>query len=148
MKVILRKDIERIGKCGEVISVKDGFARNYLLPQGLALTATKEGMRQIELDKKKIEQNKKIEKKKAEELADRLRGLSFSICAEAKDDNLYGSVTAADICQALEEDQIHIDKQNIILANPIKNLGIYEVEIKLHPEVSVKIKVWVVKNNP
>jgi large subunit ribosomal protein L9 len=145
MKVILRKDVDRIGKCGQVISVKDGFARNFLLPKGLALMATDEGMRQIELDKKKIEHGKKAEKNKAQELADKLKAFSCTISAEAKDDILYGSVTSADISEALKAEDIEIDKHNILLEQPIKNLGIYEIEVKLHPEVTTKIKVWVVK---
>jgi large subunit ribosomal protein L9 len=145
MKVILRKDVDRIGKCGQVISVKDGFARNFLLPKGLALVATDESMKQIELEKKKIEHNKKIEKNKAQELADRLKAFSCTISAEAKDDVLYGSVTSADISEALKSEEIEVDKHNILLEQPIKNLGIYEIEVKLHPEVATKIKVWVVK---
>lgn len=145
MKVILRKDVDKIGKCGQVISVKDGFARNFLLPKGLAFAATEDGVKQIEIEKKKAEHNKKIEKNKAEELSEKLKGLSITISAEAKDDVLYGSVTPADIAEALKEEDVEIEKQNIILEQPLRNLGIYEVEVKLHPEVSAKIKVWVVK---
>ncbi|MDD5356105.1 MAG: 50S ribosomal protein L9 [Candidatus Omnitrophica bacterium] len=145
MKVILRKDVDNIGKCGQVISVKDGFARNFLLPKGLALAATNDGIKQIEIEKKKTEHNKKIEKSKAEELSEKLKGLSVTISAEAKDDVLYGSVTSADIAQALKEEDIEIEKQNILLEQPLKNLGIYEIEVRLHPEVNTKIKVWVVK---
>jgi len=145
MKVILRKDVDKIGKCGQVISVKDGFARNFLLPKGLAFAATEDGIKQIEIEKKKAEHNKKIEKNKAEELSEKLKGLSITISAEAKDDVLYGSVTPADIAEALKEEDVEIEKQNIILEQPLRNLGIYEVEVKLHPEVSAKIKVWVVK---
>ncbi|MDD5292352.1 MAG: 50S ribosomal protein L9, partial [Candidatus Omnitrophica bacterium] len=89
--------------------------------------------------------NKKIEKSKAEELSEKLKGLSVTISAEAKDDVLYGSVTSADIAQALKEEDIEIEKQNILLEQPLKNLGIYEIEVRLHPEVNTKIKVWVVK---
>ncbi len=145
MKVILRKDLDKIGKCGETVSVKDGFARNFLLPKGLALAATGDSMKQIELEKRKTEHNKKIEKNKAQGLAEKLQGISFTISSEAQDDNLYGSVTSADIFEALKEEGTEIEKQNILLEEPIKKLGIYEVEVKLHPEVSTKIKIWVVK---
>ncbi|MDD5618262.1 MAG: 50S ribosomal protein L9 [Candidatus Omnitrophica bacterium] len=145
MKVILRKDVDKIGKCGQIVSVKDGFARNFLLPKGFALEATKESTKQIELEKKKREQGKKIEKTKAEESAEKLKGLSLTISAEAKDDNLYGSVTPADIYEALKNEGVEIDKQNIILEQPIKKLGIYEVDVKLHSEVTAKIKIWIVK---
>lgn len=145
MKVILRKDIDKIGKRGQIVSVKDGFARNFLLPKGFALAATGDNMKQIELANKRIEQNKKIEKNKVEALAEKLKGLSFTISAESKDDNLYGSVTSAEISEVLRGEDIEIEEQNILLQEPIKKLGIYEVEVKLHPEVNTKIKLWVVK---
>ncbi|MDD5006200.1 MAG: 50S ribosomal protein L9 [Candidatus Omnitrophica bacterium] len=145
MKVILRKDIEKLGKRGDIISIKDGFARNFLLPNGFALAATKDNVVKIEQEKKKIEQDKKTEKGKAQELAEKLKNFSCTIAAEANDDNLYGSVTALEIAKALEEENIPVNKSDILLEQPIKKLGIYEVETKLHPEVSTKIKIWIVK---
>jgi large subunit ribosomal protein L9 len=145
MKLILRKDVEKVGKSGETVSVKDGFARNYLLPKGLALVATQDNLKRIESEKKKVEQSKKTEKNKALELAKRISNFSCTISAEAKDDNLYGSVTALDIYEALKDEDIGIEKQDVLLVEPIKKLGIYEVEVRLHPEVATKIKVWVVK---
>ena len=145
MKVVLRKNVDKIGKSGEVVSVKDGFARNFLLPKDIALIATKDNISRVEEEKRKIEKNKEIEKNKAQELADKLQGLSCTITTEVQDDNLYGSVTSLEIAKALEIEQIKIDKKNILLEQPIKKLGIYEVEIRLHPEVKTKIKVWVVE---
>ena len=144
MKIVLRKNVENIGKSGDVVSVKDGFARNFLLPKGFAFVATKDNMGRVEEEKKRLEKSKQSEKAKAQELADRLQGLSCTITSEAQDDNLYGSVTSSDIAKALEIEQIKIDKADILLGEPIKKLGIYEVDIRLHPEVKTKIKVWVV----
>ena len=146
IKVILRKKIDKLGKDRDIVIVKDGFARNFLLPKGLALIATKDNINKIEQEKRKLEHNREIEKNKAKELADKLQGFSCTITVEAKDDNLYGSITAVEILKALEDEQLNIDKTDILLEEPIEKLGIYEVEVKLHPEVSTKIKVWVVKS--
>ena len=146
IKVILRKNIDRVGKAGEIISVKDGFARNFLLPKDFALIATEANIGRIEKEKIKHEQSKKVEKNKAQEIAEKLRGFSCTITAEAQDDNLYGSVTVEEIYEALREEELTIDKADILLEQPIKKLGIYEVEVRLHLEVSTKIKVWVVKS--
>ncbi|NQU19152.1 50S ribosomal protein L9 [bacterium] len=146
MKVILRKKIDKLGKDRDIVFVKDGFARNFLLPKGLALIATKDNINKIEQEKRKLEHNKEIEKNKAKELADKLQGFSCTITVEAKDDNLYGSITAVEISKALKDEQLNIDKTDILLEEPIEKLGIYEVEVRLHPEVTIKIKVWVVKS--
>jgi len=144
IKIVLRQDVENIGKSGEIVTVKEGFARNFLLPKGFALAATKNNVNRVEEDKKKVVKNKEVEKNKAQALANKLQGLSCTITTEAQDDNLYGSITTLEIAKALEVEQIKIDKSDILLGEPIKKLGIYEVEIKLHPEVKTKIKVWVV----
>jgi large subunit ribosomal protein L9 len=144
MKVILIKNVEKLGKSGDTISVKDGFARNFLFPKGLALSATSDNMVKVEEAKKKVEKSRELEKDKAQEIAKKLNGFSCTITTEAQDDNLYGSVTAAEIAKALESEQLNIDKSDVMLDEPIKKLGIYEIEIKLHPEVKTKIKLWVV----
>lgn len=144
MKIVLRKDIDKIGKSGDIVLVKDGFARNFLLPKGFALLATKNNIGMVEEEKKKLVKNKEIEKNKAQELADKLQGVSCTITTEAQDDILYGSVTVQEIAKALEIEQVKIEKKDILLDEPIKKLGIYEIEIRLHPEVKTKIKVWVV----
>ena len=146
MEVILTQDLKGLGKTQAVVKVKDGFARNFLLPKGLALLATKENLAKMaEIEKRKAMQLEK-EKSQAEELARRLRGVSINVAvATNEEDNLYGSVTDADIVSALKEEGFNIDKQNILLNEPLKNLGIYDVAIKLHPEVEAKIKVWIVK---
>ena len=145
MKIILRKNVKRVGNAGEVISVKDGFARNFLLPQGLALPATSDNLKRVEQDKKKLEQERMTQKQKLKQLAARLNGLSCTITAEAHDENLYGSISADDIVRAIGEEEVTIDRQNIVLDAPIKKLGIYEVVVKLDAEIQATIKVWVVK---
>jgi len=146
MEVILTRGYKGLGKTQAVVKVKDGFARNFLLPKGLALLATKENLAKIaEIEKRKAMQLEK-EKSQAEELARRLKGVAINVAvATNEEDNLYGSVTDADIVSALKEEGFNIDEQNILLNEPLKNLGIYDVAIKLHPEVQAKIKVWIVK---
>lgn len=146
MEVILTRGYKGLGKTQAVVKVKDGFARNFLLPKGLALLATKENLAKMaEIEKRKAMQLEK-EKSQAEELARRLNGVSINVAvATNEEDNLYGSVTDADIVSALKEEGFNIDKQNILLNEPLKNLGIYDVAIKLHPEVEAKIRVWIVK---
>lgn len=146
MEVILIQDVDRLGKSNSVIKVKDGYARNFLFPNKLAIPLTSENLKKLEQDKqKKVLESEKV-KKIAEEKAQRLSSLSLTIPAlTQEDDKLYGSITAQDITTGLKDEGIEIDKNSIVLSEPIKSLGIYEVGIKLHPEVSGKIKLWVVK---
>jgi len=146
MEVILNQDVEKLGKAGAVVKVKEGFARNFLIPNNLAVPLTPASLKRLEQEKeKKVLQLEKI-KKEAEELKIRLEGLSFTIPAlTQEEDRLYGSVTAHDIAQSLKEEGLNIDKNSIILEDPIKSLGIYEIPVKLHQEVTAKIKVWIVK---
>ena len=146
MKVILLNDVESLGKIGDVVSVKDGFARNYLFPKKLAITETKESLKVLEARKKRYAQDIVKEKAKFEELAKKISGVSFTISAQAgEEDKLFGSVTAEDIRDTLLAEGIQIDKKQIHLKEPIKKLGIYQVEIKLHPEIMTSAKIWVVK---
>jgi large subunit ribosomal protein L9 len=146
MEVILKQDIERLGKTGQIVEVKDGFARNFLIPNGLVVPLTPTNLKKIEQEKqRKILQLERV-KKEAEELSGRLAALSLTIpVLTQEEDKLYGSITSADITAALKEEGFDIDKHSIILDEPIKSLGIYEVPIRLHPEISCKIKIWVVK---
>jgi large subunit ribosomal protein L9 len=146
MEVILKQDVKGVGKAGDKIKVKVGFARNYLLPNGLALLVTDANIKILEEDKKR--RDKQTEKLKAEalELVKKLSGRSVNVAVQVhEDEKLYGSVTAQNIYDALKEDGIEIDKRSIILPEPIKTLGIYDVPVKLHAEVDTTIKVWVVK---
>lgn len=146
MKVILLKDIDKLGKSGQTVKVADGYARNYLLPQKLALEATQANERLFLEMKKQAEQKEVKIKKEAQELAEKIRGLSCTIVRQAgEEEKLYGSVTNMDIASAIQQEGLHLDKKKILLDEPLKSLGIFYVPIKLHPEVTTELKVWVVK---
>lgn len=139
-------DVERLGKTGDVILVKEGYARNYLIPKNIAKVATPGNMKVLEVLKKKeaAEELKIIEAARA--LANRISSLSLTINAAAgEEEKLFGSVTNDMISDALKEEGIEIDKKDIILDEPIKKLGVYQVTVKVHPEVKATLRVWVVK---
>lgn len=146
MQVILNQDIDRIGKAGTIVRVKDGFARNFLIPNRLAVPLTSANLKRLEQERQnKILQLEKC-KREAEELKEKLESVSLTIpVLTQEEDKLYGSITSIDVVGALKEEGFNIDKNSIILDEPIKSLGIYEVPIKLHSEVYTKVKVWVVK---
>jgi large subunit ribosomal protein L9 len=146
MKVILIEDVKKMGSMGDIVQVKDGYARNFLFPRNLAKLATSSNLKIIEeIRKKKITLLTK-EKRLAEELKERLSSVSCTIPAEAGDDDrLFGSVTTQDIAQAFEEEGFSIDKKKILIEEVIKKLGVYHVSVRLHPEVMGEVKVWVVK---
>ena len=146
MEIILTKDVDKIGKANAVVKVKDGFARNFLIPGGLAVEVTPGNLKRLEQNKKNL--SLELDKKKglAEEIKARIDSFSLTISALVQaEENLYGSITAVDICNALKDEGFEIEKSCIFMDNPIKALGIYEVIIRLHPEVETKLKVWVVK---
>ncbi len=146
MEVILTKDVEGIGKAGAVLKVKDGFARNYLLLKNLAVEVTAANMKGIEQEKLRREQKEEKSKKAAEELKNRLSALSLTIAVLTQEkDKLYGSIAAQEIQKALKDEGFEIAKEAILLEEPIKTLGIFQVPLKLHPEVPAEVKVWVVK---
>ena len=146
MELILSQDVEKIGKIGDVIKVKDGFARNFLLPRKLAYPATSANIKRIE--QQKIKRVKEEDKKQheAELLAEKLNKVSCTITVEVNDlEKLYGSVSEIDIAKALEEEGFSIDKKIINLEKPIDQLGIFEVNVQLHPKVTAKVRLWVAK---
>ena len=146
MKVILINDVEKLGKMGDLLDVKEGYARNYLFPKNLAIKETKEGLKAFEERKKRRAKEIEKEKTKFEELSNKINSASFTIQAVAGDeDKLFGSVTTDDIAVALSAENIQIDKKQVHIKEPIKKLGVYQVEIKLHPEVTATAKIWVVK---
>jgi large subunit ribosomal protein L9 len=146
MKVILKSDVERLGKTGDVVNVAVGYARNYLFPQGKALEASARNMEVIEVEKKNIVKTQERKKLESEALAEKLEQLSLTISKQAgENDKLFGTVTAMEIAGALEKEGQVIDKRKIILEEPIKTLGIYSIPIRLHAEVTAQVKVWVVK---
>lgn len=146
MEVILKQDVSRLGKAGSVIKVKDGFARNFLLPNGLAVLCTSDNLKRLEEEKaKKLLLMEKL-KAEAEGLKGKLNNLSLTIpVLVQEDEKLYGSITSVEIAASLKDEGFEIDKSSIELEEPIKSLGVYEVPIKLHPEVTAKPKIWIVK---
>lgn len=146
MEVILQEDIPQLGKAGDILKVKSGFARNYLIPQKKAVLANQNNIAQLEHQKRVVNQRQLKAKKSSEDLAKRIAELSITISREAGEEGkLFGSVTTMDIANALRTEGFNIDKRLIHVAEPIKQIGITEVEIKLHSEVTGKLKVWVVK---
>ncbi len=147
MKVILIEDIGKLGSAGDTIVVRDGYARNFLIPKNKAKPATDANVRWAEGLKKKKEDALANKKNEAARLAERIANFSCSISVAAgEDEKLFGSVTTQDIASALESNGFqNIDKRDILLDEPIKKLGVYQVEIKLHPEIRANLKVWVVK---
>ena len=146
MRVILKQRVDKLGQTGDLVNVKDGFARNFLLPHGLALEANKANMNAVNAIKAANSALEEKLKQEFQELAKKLGKASWTLSVEATDeDKLYGSVDSLTIARLLKDEGYEVDKDNIILAEPIKSLGAYEVELKLHPQVSAKIKVWIVK---
>ena len=146
MEVILKQDVDKIGKAGAVVKVKDGFARNFLIPNGLAMPMTSANFKKLEQEKESKRLQLEKTNRQCEELKTRLEGLSLTLPVLTQEgDSLYGSITSIEIARSLKEEGFDIDKNSIILDEPIKSLGIYEIPVRLHPEVSAKIKIWVVK---
>jgi large subunit ribosomal protein L9 len=145
MKLILREDVYNLGKSGELVSVKDGYARNYLLPRNLAMLASAANVRQLEHEKQVIELRQKKLKGVAEEQSKKVSAIAVTITRKVGDqDKLFGSVTALDIAEALAAAGQKIDRRLIHLPEPIKTVGTHEVELHLHRDVQTKIKVEVV----
>jgi large subunit ribosomal protein L9 len=145
MQVILTEDVPQLGNAGDVVNVKPGFARNYLMPQGKAMLATEGRVREIQHQRQVIEEKVKKEMKSFEAVAKRLSDLSLEFKVQAGEEGkLFGSVTNADIAEQLTARGFEIDRRRIELSEPIKLLGDYEVEIKLHREVKGRVKVQVV----
>jgi len=147
MEVILTKDSGKLGKTGQVIKVKDGFARNFLIPNGLALPLTSQNMKKLEQEKQAKAMQLEKARKEFEGLKAKLESLSLTmpVLTKEEEDKIFGSVSGQEIAHALSEEGLTIDKNSIILDEPIKSLGIYEVPIKLGPEITAKLKVWIVK---
>ena len=146
MKVILLEDVDKLGPLGKEVVVKDGFARNYLLPKKLAVEATAGALKLLEKKKKEREKLNKKLKEEAESLAGKLKNLSPTVSMEAGEgDKLFGSVTSEMIADVLKTEGMDIDRKKIVLGEPIKALGVYNIEIKLHPEVKAEVRIWVVK---
>jgi large subunit ribosomal protein L9 len=146
MDVILRQDVENLGRAGELVTVKDGFARNYLLPRGLAYLATEGNRRRIEAEARQRSKKAGAQLDSARELAERLEAVSLTFTMKAGEgDRLFGSVTASDVADRLHAEGFAVDKKAVELHEPIKALGVYKVPVRLHHDVRPDVRVWVVK---
>lgn len=148
MDVILLERIGRLGQMGDVVKVKAGYARNYLLPQGKALRATEENMKRFESQRAQLEARNLELKKEADALAQKLDGASFVVIRQAGDNGqLYGSVSTRDIAEMVTEGGFTIERRQVLLDRPIKTLGVHEVRVSLHPEVEVHVKINVARSS-
>jgi len=146
MKLILRADVDALGRLGDIVTVKPGYGRNYLIPQGLAKPATEANLKAFELERRKLQAEADSLRTQAEGLADRIAATPVEIRVRVGEgDKLYGSVTSANIADAMEAAGIEIDRRKILLAEPIRSLGEYEIEIKLHPDVHGELKLSVLR---
>ena len=146
MQVILLERVSKLGQMGDVVSVKDGYARNFLLPQGKALWASEANVKRFETEKAQLEANNLETKKEAEALAEKLGGQQFVVIRSASDAGaLYGSVTTRDAADVATAEGFTVDRKQVVLTAPIKELGLHSVEVRLHPEVSAEIKLNVAR---
>jgi large subunit ribosomal protein L9 len=148
MDVILLEDVENLGKMGETVSVKGGYARNYLLPMKLALPATASGIRMMKEEERRREVKEVKMHREAEELSKALNKVSCTAEVQAgEDDRVFGAVTSADIAELLANQGYDIDKRKVLLDEPLKALGVYTIPVRLYKDVEAKVKVWVVKKS-
>lgn len=146
MKIILREDLKKLGKCGEVVEVKDGFARNYLIPKNLAIPATKGNLKAIEevVHQKKLRDNKSL--RKDQRLKAEIEKISITAeVSVGEEDKVFGSVTTQQIAELMKEKGFVIDRHQIGLDEPLKALGVYTIIIKISSDVQANLKLWVVK---
>ncbi len=147
LKVILLQRVSKLGYIGDVVNVKPGFARNYLLPKKIALRATKENLKYFEEQKEQIKKNNEIAKAEAQKVADQMGQLTITLVRQASEKGqLYGSVTSRDIAAAVKELGYKVNAGQVDLSAPIKTVGVYEIGVNLHPEISVVVKLSVAKS--
>jgi large subunit ribosomal protein L9 len=146
MEVILRQAVESLGKPGDVVKVSNGYARNYLLPHGVAFEATPGNLKRIQQERERLEAAENERREAAQAYATKLEQVQLTFSARVGEEGkLFGSVTPADIAQQLESQGFHIEKRQIDLHEPIKALGVYRIPIRLHADVKPEIRVWVIK---
>jgi large subunit ribosomal protein L9 len=146
MQIILTQDVDNLGKAGELVSVRPGYGRNYLVPRGMAVSATVTNKNRLDHEKALIERKVAKERASATEIAARINGMTLQFERNTgEDEKLFGSVTSRDIAEALQAQGVTIDSKKILLEEPIRALGMTEVPVKLGRGVQAKIKVWVVK---
>jgi large subunit ribosomal protein L9 len=148
MQVILRDHLEHLGGAGDVVNVKAGYARNYLIPQGLAFEATDANVKRIDREKAQVAKRANDELQAAHKRAAAFEGVSVTFTARAGEEGkLFGSITSADIAEKLGEQGIEVDRKQIQLDEPIKALGVFSVPVRLHADVRPELKVWVIKED-
>ena len=146
MEIILTENVENLGKVGDIKKVKDGYARNYLIPRALAVVASAGNTKRIEKEKAKKLALYAEQQKQAQQKADELAKVSITVAVEVNDqEKLYGAVTESEILKALEAEGQKVEKKSLVIEKPIEELGIFEVGVKLHPEVIAKVRLWVTK---
>lgn len=146
MKVILRKNFDQLGKVGEIVNVKDGYARNFLIPRGVAYQATQGNIRALEEEKKQIQKREAKELEEAQKLAAEMEKVSVTIPVKVgEEEKIFGTVTSQMIVDSLKEKGFEVDKRKVEITEPIKSLGIYSVAVKLHTNVTATVKTWVVR---
>jgi large subunit ribosomal protein L9 len=146
MKVILKDDVKNVGNMGDIVKVADGYARNYLVPRGLAVEASSKNVKSVEHEKRIIQEKGKKIKTSAQEFSDILSKVTLVMKANAGEEGkLFGSVTTMDIAEALKNEGFDIDKKKISLDEPIKRLGEHTVSVKIHPEITTNVTVQVVQ---
>jgi large subunit ribosomal protein L9 len=146
MELILMEDVPSLGKVGELVKVSDGYARNYLLPRKKAVRATAVSLKAVERERHSLEHKQDKLEQEAQELAQKIEEISCTVAKPAGEEGkLFGAVTSADIEDALQGQGVSVDRKKIVLEEPIKNLGVYTVSLKLHPQVTAQLKLWVVK---
>ncbi|HET9424744.1 MAG TPA: 50S ribosomal protein L9 [Gemmatimonadaceae bacterium] len=147
MEVILRQAVESLGKPGDVVKVSNGYARNFLLPHGVAFEATPGNLKRIQQERDRLEAAENERRAAAQELAAKFEQVQLTFSARVGEEGkLFGSVTSADIAQQLEAQGFHVEKRQIDLHEPIKALGVYRIPIRLHADVKPEIRVWVIKS--
>ena len=146
MKVILYEDVDNLGRAGEVVNVKPGYARNYLIPKKLAVPATPSNLKTLQSQKKLFEKKAMERKLDAEGIKEKIDGNSYKLQVKAGEKGkLFGAVTSQNIVELLKKDGVEISHRDVDLEDPIKELGVYNIKIKLHPNVETTIKLWVVE---
>ncbi len=146
MQVILLEDVPALGKAGDTVKVSEGYGRNYLIPQKKAILATEKGVKMLEHQKREVQQRVGKVKKDVEKLAEQIGNLSCTFAKTVGESGkLFGSVTSMEIESFLKQNGIDVDRKKIVLEEPIKNLGMFTIPIKLHPDITAHLKVWVVQ---
>lgn len=147
MDIILKEDVQNLGRALEVVKVKNGYAHNFLFPRGLAVLATDSAKKMLENERLKLEEKSRQEKADQQKIADKMKDVSLTIAAKVHEgEKLYGSISASDIAAKLKEVGYDIDKRNVLLAEPIKQLGMFSIKVQLHREVEAKVKLWIISD--